>query len=167
MTPARTAVRTALGTLILAGLVACSGGDESASPKTEATPARQAPDAPSEPTGEVVAEYHYDPTGKPDPFRSFVKELARLQTAATATPLERFDLSQLSVSAVIWGNESPRALVNDPSGKGYIVAEGTPVGKNDGRIIAISDGRVVVKETYVDFEGQATTKDVELRLAGR
>jgi type IV pilus assembly protein PilP len=116
---------------------------------------------------EVEPEYHYDPAGKPDPFRSYIKELGRLKSAAAATPLERFDLSQIAVSAVIWGNKKPRALIHDPSGKGYIVAVGTPVGKNDGRITDIGDGRVLVKETYVDFEGQATTKDVELRLVGR
>jgi type IV pilus assembly protein PilP len=115
----------------------------------------------------VEAEYRYDPAGKPDPFRSYIRELSRLKNATAATPLERFDLSQISVSAVIWGTKNPRALIHDPSGKGYIVAEGTPVGKNDGRIIEINDGRVLVKETYVDYEGQATTKDVELRLVGR
>jgi Tfp pilus assembly protein PilP len=38
------------------------------------------------------------------------------------------------------------------------------VGRNEGRITAINDNLVVVKETYVDFLGQETTKDIELRI---
>jgi type IV pilus assembly protein PilP len=149
------------------GLTGCGGIDSSDSQAQQTKPKRTAPSAPMAAAAEAAPEYHYDPAGKPDPFRSYIKELGRLRSASTATPLERFDLSQIAVSAVIWGNKKPRALIHDPSGKGYIVSVGTPVGKNDGRITEIGDGRVLVKETYVDYEGQATTKDVELRLVGR
>jgi type IV pilus assembly protein PilP len=154
-----------LAAVALIGLSGCWGGDEGAVTAQKTEPQRQAPAPPQAvQVAEIAAEYHYDPNGKPDPFRSFLRELARIRTADSATPLERFDLSQLAVKAVIWGNEDPRALVHDPSGKGYIVQKGAAVGKNDGRVVAIHDGSVVVKETYVDFEGQATAKDVELRL---
>jgi type IV pilus assembly protein PilP len=149
------------------GLTGCWGTDDASSQAEQKKPKRAAPVAPAAAAPEAALEYRYDPAGKPDPFRSYIKELNRLKHVSAATPLERFDLSQISVSAVIWGNKRPRALIHDPSGKGYIVSVGTPVGKNDGRIIKITDGRVLVKETYVDFEGQATTKDVELRLVGR
>ena len=113
-------------------------------------------------------EYRYDPTGKPDPFRSFVFALQNPKTGGgSASPLERFDLSQLRLRGVIWGNDQPRALVMDPAGKAYIVAQGTPIGKNEGRIVQITDNGVTVKETYVDFLGKATTKDIELRLHER
>jgi Tfp pilus assembly protein PilP len=68
---------------------------------------------------------------------------------------------------VIWGTANPRAILTDPTGKGYIIAEGTPIGKNQGRVIQIANSGVTVKETYVDFLGNATTKDIELRLQGR
>jgi type IV pilus assembly protein PilP len=108
--------------------------------------------------------YRYDPTGKPDPFRSFVKVFLTRQQESPATPLERFDLSQLRLTAVIWGTDKPRALINDPSGKGYIIGVGSPIGKNNGRVVGINDNLVLVKETYVDFRGQASTKDIEMRL---
>ena len=44
------------------------------------------------------------------------------------------------------------------------MSEGTPIGKNKGRIVSILDNAVLVKETYVDFSDRATTKEVELRL---
>jgi Tfp pilus assembly protein PilP len=46
----------------------------------------------------------------------------------------------------------------------YIVAEGAKVGKNEGRVIQIHDNLVVVKETYVDYLGEETTKDIEMRI---
>ena len=111
------------------------------------------------------ADFRYDPAGKPDPFQSFIRAYVKAQETDSPTgPLEQFDLSQLSVSAVVWHTERRRALVNDPAGKGYIVSEGTPIGKNRGRVIRIDDNLVLVKETYVDFHGKATTKDIEMRL---
>jgi type IV pilus assembly protein PilP len=109
-------------------------------------------------------EFRYDPTGKPDPFRSFVKAFLSQQASETTGPLEKFDLSQLEVSAIVWGTDNPKALISDPAGNGYIVQEGTPIGKNRGRIVRIDDNLVLVTETYVDFHGEATTKDIEMRL---
>ena len=113
----------------------------------------------------VDPNYHYDPKGKPDPFRSFVKTfLSREKDESLTTPLERFDLSQLRVTAIVWGNDEPKALIEDPSGKGYIVANGMAIGKNKGKIVEIDDNLVRVKETYTDFSGKASTKDIEMRL---
>ena len=38
------------------------------------------------------------------------------------------------------------------------------MGRNNGRVIHIGDNLLLVKETYVDFEGTQTTKDVEMRI---
>jgi type IV pilus assembly protein PilP len=111
---------------------------------------------------EPVQEYRYDPKGKADPFESFLQSATELEVGTS--PLERFELSQLVVSAIIWGTDRTRALVTDPSGKGYIVAEGASIGKNQGRIVSINDNMVLVKETYVDIRDRATTKEVEMRL---
>lgn len=113
----------------------------------------------------VDSHYVYDPAGKRDPFRNFVWERPdRLREADLQGPLEQFDLMQLSLVAVVWKTGSARALVEDPSGESYIIAEGSRVGRNEGRVISIDDGVVVVKETYVDYLGQETTKDIEMRM---
>lgn len=111
----------------------------------------------------VDKQYTYDPTGKRDPFRSFIFT-ANTESRDARGPLEQFDLAQLTVVAVVWGTERPRAVVADPSGRGYIVREGTYMGKNEGRIIAIADNALVVKESYVDYFGETTTKDVTMRV---
>ncbi len=145
-------------------LLACSGDSAPKAPsQKQAAVAPTMPEEVQEAETEPEGEYRYDPTGKPDPFRSFVKLLDEFDEGLT-TPLERFDLSQLEVTAIIWGSERPRALVRDPAGKGYIVSAGTPIGKNKGRVVFIQDNMVLVKETYVDFRDRATTKEVEMRL---
>jgi Tfp pilus assembly protein PilP len=110
------------------------------------------------------AGFVYDPTDLRDPFRSFEWDRDSLAEAEMRGPLEQFDVNQLSVVGVVWNVGNARALIQDPSGQGFIVGQGARVGKNDGRIIKIDDSVVVVKETYVDLMGQETTKDIELRI---
>lgn len=125
-----------------------------------------------EPSAEETAQafstggfgYAYDPIGKRDPFRSFILDrLKEIDTAAKG-PLEQFDLSQLAVNGIVWETERQRALIMDPSGQGYIIEEGDAIGKNDGRVIAIDDNVVVVREAYVDFHGDKTTKEIEMHV---
>jgi type IV pilus assembly protein PilP len=136
--------------------------------KDKADPNAAKPAAPKvakrEPEAAVAVAYHYDPTDKVDPFKSYIRREVTLEGDDTSSPLERFDLSQLLVMGIIWGVDEPRALIKDPTGKGYIVRTGTPIGKNKGRILRIEDNKVVVKETYLDHLDRATTKEVELEL---
>ncbi|MEE8557150.1 MAG: pilus assembly protein PilP [Myxococcota bacterium] len=163
-------VKTLIVVLLAVGLVvtACS---DSGSRRAKPAPAKAEKAAKKRGQIQKVAlppvdpNYRYDPKGKPDPFRSFVKTfLTRRKDESATTPLERFDLSQLRVTAIIWGNPAPKALIEDPSGKGYIVGSGTAIGKNKGRIIRIDDNLVLVKETYVDFSGKSSSKDIEMRM---
>jgi Tfp pilus assembly protein PilP len=117
--------------------------------------------------GGSAKAYAYDATDKRDPFRSFVLEQAQEMAKHERGPLEQFDLSQLTLVAVVWDTDRRRALVTDPSGRGYVVQEGTPIGKNDGEVIRISDNTLLVKETYVDYLGAATTKEIEMRIRSK
>lgn len=107
--------------------------------------------------------YAYDPLGKRDPFRSFILDRIKEKDSVKG-PLEQFDLSQLQVTGVVWETNRRRALVLDPSGQNYIVQEGDAIGKNDGRVIGIGDSAVKVREAYVDFHGEKTTKEIEMRV---
>ena len=73
---------------------------------------------------------------------------------------------QLELVAVVWNTGSARALIQDPSGQSYIIGVGARIGKNQGKVIKIGDNLVVVEETYVDFLGKETTKDIEMRIRG-
>ncbi len=108
--------------------------------------------------------FRYNPAGKRDPFRSFVKESVTTKNDGPRGPLEYFALSQLDLVAVILSDKKPRALINDPSGKGYIVGLGTPIGKLEGKVIALGDGSMTVQETQVDYSGVRTARNVEMKI---
>ena len=129
--------------------------------------AKSAPAAKSSGTEYAAGEqdYFYDPRQKRDPFRSF--RFANVEDDGSEKnfgPLGDFELGQLELSAVIWDAGNPRALILDPGGRSYIVREGAQIGKNSGQVIHIGDNLVLVKETYENFAGERTTKDVELRI---
>jgi type IV pilus assembly protein PilP len=110
--------------------------------------------------------FNYESSGIRDPFRSFAWEEKgrKAMLGNDRGPLEQYDVAQMSLLAVVWNTGVARALVRDPAGKSYIVGAGTRIGKNEGRVININDNLVIVKETYVDFLGQETTKDIEMRI---
>jgi type IV pilus assembly protein PilP len=114
--------------------------------------------------GAQLAGYSYDPTGKRDPFRSFVLDRLTQEELDADSPLEQFELGQLVVSGVVWQADRRRALVLDPSGQAYVVKVGDKMGKNDGEVTVIDDSALVVLESYVDFHGDKTTKEIEMRI---
>ncbi len=136
--------------------VAAKTGAPKAPPKTAAAQG----DAP---VGGLDRNFAYDATNKRDPFRSFVLEEAK-RKGGERGPLEQFELGQIQLQAIVWGTDKPRALVTDPQGRGYIVKEGTPIGKNSGQITRIGDNMVVVREIYEDTLGGRTEKDIEMRI---
>jgi type IV pilus assembly protein PilP len=114
--------------------------------------------------GDGDRSYAYDPIGKRDPFRSFILDRLKELEATAKGPLEQFDLAQLTVLGVVWETNEPRAFVADPSGQGYIVRAGDPIGTNSGSVIQIDDNLMLVRETYIDHMGEQTQKDVEMRV---
>jgi Tfp pilus assembly protein PilP len=124
-----------------------------------------APAAAEAPLGTIEEGYVYEPMGKRDPFRNFKWDRPdRLEDNVALGPLEQFDLAQLALVAVVWQTGNAKALIQDPSGSSHVVSEGSRIGKNEGYVVNIDDNMVRVKETYVDFLGQRTTKDIELSM---
>ena len=141
-----------------------SGASGTAKPRVATPSPAEASELADVGFGAFVAEYTYDKKGKRDPFQTYRHDLAG--GTPTTGPLLAYELEQLSVVAVVWATGNARALVADPRGETHVIKEGSPVGKNDGLVIHIGDNMVLVKETYVDFAGEMTTKDVELRVRG-
>ena len=116
-----------------------------------------------EPSGDVP----YDPAGRRDPFRP--PRAGSAQTGEPRTPLQRYEIGQLKLVAIIYDTRDPRAVVEDDQKLGYIVKVGTPIGPNGGVVRAIERGRVVVAEQAVDYYGEQRANEVtmELRTAER
>ena len=111
-------------------------------------------------------EYTYNPAGKADPFKPFIQltPLRELSRNVPLTPLQKYDISQLKLVAIISTPEGNIALVEDSTGKGYFLKKGTEIGKNDGKVTKILKDRVVVEELYQDIFGQTKSSEISLFL---
>jgi type IV pilus assembly protein PilP len=112
----------------------------------------------------------YDPTGKIDPFEPLIREKpvvakkSKQIKRTPRTPLERIDLSQLRLVGIILAASGNRALVEESTGKGYVIKKGTYIGTNGGKIIQIQKEIVTVEEKFEDVFGKIQTRKRELKL---
>jgi type IV pilus assembly protein PilP len=105
----------------------------------------------------------FDPTGRRDPFRP-PRASAVTRTGEPPTPLQRYEIGQLKLVAIIYDTLEPRAVVEDDQGLGYIVRVGTAIGANGGRVRDIERGRVLIEEDSVDFYGESHLSNVVMEL---
>jgi Tfp pilus assembly protein PilP len=111
--------------------------------------------------------YAYDPTGKTDPFKSFIAEQEEMEEKAKRRPktyLETLDLSQLELIAIIVGAKGNYAMVKDSKGTGHVIQKGTALGTNGGFVERITDKEVLIREEYKDFKGTVRYKDIAKKL---
>ncbi len=108
----------------------------------------------------------FDPAGKRDPFRPYMtsSELAVQRANPQLSPLQKLELSQLRLVAIVWGMRQNHAMVEDPSGVGYVLRVGTKVGPNGGRVSRIAPDAVYVEESFRDATGSALSNLITLRL---
>ena len=114
----------------------------------------------------------YNPEGKLDPFEPlFRKESASLpvgkkkgKTRKPLTPLEKINLSQLTLVGIIQAPSGNRALVQESSGKGYVVKKGTYIGTNSGKIAQILKDRIIIEEESEDIYGKVSIIKKPIKL---
>ena len=119
-----------------------------------------------EPEKMEEAEFSYNPVGKPDPFKPFLQltSVREGSRSGILTPLQKYDISQLKLVAIISSPEGNIALVEDATGKGYFLKKGTFIGKNDGKITKILKDKVIIEEVYQDIFGQTKLNEISLFL---
>jgi type IV pilus assembly protein PilP len=108
--------------------------------------------------------YVYSPVGKRDPFRSKYKVLATSDKKRPGSILTRYEIQQLKLSAIISGTSRPMAQVELPDGKGVLLKIGTPVGKNNGKVVRIKHDEVIVAEEYRDARNRKMTNYVRMKI---
>jgi Tfp pilus assembly protein PilP len=107
------------------------------------------------PDGDAAKTASANAAQRRDPFRPFTLDLRlRPDRLVQLTPLQHYELGQLSVVATVWDVTPPRAMVEDTAGMGYIVSLGTPIGSAGGVVTAIEPQRVVVEERVLDYYGK-------------
>jgi Tfp pilus assembly protein PilP len=130
---------------------------------------------------EAVERPLYDPINKIDPFNPLVREektvdqpeedeeeLAerrrKKKKRRRLTPLERIDLSQLKLVGIIRAESGDKALVQETTGKGYIITVGTKIGRKFGSVTRILRDSIVVEEEEEDELENIIMKERVIKL---
>jgi type IV pilus assembly protein PilP len=122
-----------------------------------------------------MPDYRYDPKGKIDPFKPFVRlELPtpskkgpeKKKFMGNLTPLQRVALDKVRVTGIAGSSSKRVAMVEDGGGggKGYLVYLGTLIGENGGKVIQILPDRVIVEEKLGESKGKEKSHRVALKL---
>jgi type IV pilus assembly protein PilP len=141
--------------------------------KVAAKTAKEAPDESSEDTKMAAVESRrYSAQGRIDPFEPLFKKKRgeakvwrpKRGQRVPRTPLERIDLGQLKLVAIVEARSGNKAMVEESSGKGYVIEKGTFIGTNAGKVVSIDMNKVLVKEEFEDNMGNVKVRDTELKL---
>lgn len=111
------------------------------------------PAAPTPPIG------GYDPAGRRDPFTPILSQLAPGQVDPTLPPLQRVNLTDMNLIAIIWGAYGYTAMVQTPDGNGYTVRKGTRVGPNSGVVSAVTEKGIIIQERFTDVYGRKQERE--------
>lgn len=140
---------------------------------TKSTAPRPQPPAPVQPVAlppeqvpkpaEVVPPFSYSPGGRRDPFRSIIT-VEKTKGIRGLLPLQRVEVNELKLIAIVWGGFGYHAMVQTSDGKGYTLNVGTAVGPSDGTVKKITEQNVVIEENYTDIFGERKLRQVVLEL---
>jgi type IV pilus assembly protein PilP len=126
-------------------------------------------------SGTKAATRIYDAKERVDPFVPLFKaknkeavseqvERKKRKKRVPQTPLERISLDQLKLVAIIRAASGNKALVEETSGKGYIIKKGTYIGLNSGIVSQINAASIVVEEEIENLMGEVVLQNTEIKL---
>jgi len=113
--------------------------------------------------------FTYRLEGRPDPFRPFISDKAQVNpdeivdTHEKLTGMQLFEPGQLTLVALVHSLDRKFAMVEDVSGKGYIIKEGTKIGRR-GVVTAIDPNKVIITETAHTRIGKKLTSTIVMVL---
>ena len=118
----------------------------------------------------------YDPKKRINPFIPLFKvekQVTAVDNSGTSvskkrripkTPLEKIGLDQLELVATIRAPSGNKGLVEDSSGKGFIIKTGTYIGLNSGIVTQISANHIVIEEEVENLMGKRVLQNTEIKL---
>lgn len=116
--------------------------------------------------------FEYILEGRQDPFVPFITKKAStpklnpneiIDEDVELTGMRQFEPGQLTLVAVLETNNNKIAMVEDVTGKGYMLNEGTPIGRH-GIVSTITLQQVVVTETAHTRAGKEIKNTIVMRL---
>lgn len=110
--------------------------------------------------------FRYVSNDRRDPFTSLMVVREPLQRDdEPKTPLQKFGVKELRLTAIVSGKGQTRAMVIAPDKKAYILTVGIKVGRNQGYVKEITADEVVVEEQFRDFSGGVRTEVKRITLS--
>ena len=116
---------------------------------------------------EKKVAFSYSPVGKRDPFKSYIATMLQdpnREKKRPKSPTEEYEIGQYQLTGLLSGTSQPRAVLQDPSGKGHIVKIGTRLGRNGGRITRISSNEIMVVEEFRAPTGERKRVPIKIEL---
>ena len=135
------------------------------------------PASPNQPTDPMAVQegqpidqpgYAYRPDGRRDPFLAIVQDANKaVEVNLSVPPLQRVNLSEVTLIGVVWGGFGYIAMVQTPDGRGYTVREGTRIGSSDGLVSSITAEGLTIKEPFSDIFGRKEMREQIIPLHPR
>lgn len=117
----------------------------------------------------VDQEYHYSSMSKPNPFvPPLMSAFLAKETVPVENSLQKFPLQVLTVVG-IWSlkNGIRKALVITPESEGIVTAIGKNIGRRGGKVVAIRDDSILVREFSLASDGSRQYEEITLWLEGK
>ncbi|MBU0682251.1 MAG: pilus assembly protein PilP [Proteobacteria bacterium] len=115
------------------------------------------------------SDFVYQREGRSDPFMPFIKDKVvkeadiEVDDYGVLTGMQKFEPGQLTVVAIIQKQQGPIAMVQDPTGKGYILTLGEKLGRN-GVVEEITSNMILIKQEYKMTSGALRHRVVKMLL---
>ena len=119
-----------------------------------------------------TSEYEYQVENRPDPFAPFVSETAQnnqithdaiIAHTEVLTGMQLFEPGQLTLVALMLTGGEKFAMVQDFTGRGYVIEEGMKIGRR-GVITTIAEDRVLIEETARTRSGKVLKNEIAMVL---
>jgi type IV pilus assembly protein PilP len=115
--------------------------------------------------------FKYELTGRPDPFVPFIEPQVAtkldpneiVEEDIELTGMQLFEPGQLKLVAVLFAPDKKIAMVEDVTGKGYVIHEGILIGRH-GVVDQITTDQVIITETTRTRAGKEIINTVVMRL---
>lgn len=133
----------------------------------ETQAAKHQPKAAAAQTAPAAPVYSYNAEGKVDPFRPFGVGPAKKAVVAVHedSALRQMDVGSFRLVGIAERKGSRMALVQDGTGRGYVLSPGMSIGPSGGVVKEVAIDGVSVEEPYRDYAGRMRTKTIVLKLA--
>ena len=121
----------------------------------------------------VKGDYEYQIENRPDPFVPFYTGEAAtapaedpneiIETGERLTGMQLFEPGQLSLVALMKAQGTFIAMVEDFKGQGYVIREGTKIGRR-GTVKQIVSNKVIIEEVAVTRAGKELRSEIVMAL---